>query len=540
MVTGFQIRKVWVGMYKVMIVDDEVLVRVGLKTTIDWEAIGFTIVSEASNGEQGYENYQKHMPDVVITDIRMPKQDGLWLVEKIRNENKEAKILVLTCYDEFSYARKALKAGADDYILKSEVEDDELIKLMISIKEKLDLQNKSKIEEESTPNSEELLRSIFDDLIKNKFRMDEGMISNLNSVSFPINDAYYAFISIEACHTSDSQSDTAKVSNAIINILIDQLKQHNTAYIVGQQGCVSLLFIALSELKSDQLKRMLLSVGNSSMQYFNIAINAVYSTVFHKITEAELVFKEHTEKAQILFYQKDTNSIYAVDQISFQEPKVSELKKKYNSLLIEAIGYENRDKVQELLQEIGLYFERELVSPLIVKIFYSNLIGDLFGSYGVYLANREVFETHKTYHYQIEQSYFFRGIQLLVSDFSSKLISEIQKMRFINSKAMINQAINFIEYHYAEDISLDDVAKELSISKHYLCSAFKKETGENMSLFINKLRIEKAKQMLLERDAKIKEVYEKVGYANQQYFSKVFKKITGMTVIEYKEGMGRK
>ncbi|GMQ62612.1 response regulator [Vallitalea maricola] len=129
-------------MYKVLIIDDEVLVRVGLKTTINWENIGFTVVAEASNGEQGYEQYKKHMPDVIITDIRMPKKDGLWLVEEVRKENADVKILVLTCYDEFSYARKALKVGADDYILKSEVEDEELISIMSKIKNKIEVQNK--------------------------------------------------------------------------------------------------------------------------------------------------------------------------------------------------------------------------------------------------------------------------------------------------------------------------------------------------------------------------------------------------------------
>ena len=126
-------------MYKVLIVDDEVLVRVGLKTTIDWEANGFMVVSEASNGEQGYEQYKKHIPDVIITDIKMPKKDGLWLVEKVRKENKSTIILVLTCYDEFSYARKALKFGADDYILKSEVEDEELVAVMQSVKKKIEV-----------------------------------------------------------------------------------------------------------------------------------------------------------------------------------------------------------------------------------------------------------------------------------------------------------------------------------------------------------------------------------------------------------------
>ncbi len=177
---------------------------------------------------------------------------------------------------------------------------------------------------------------------------------------------------------------------------------------------------------------------------------------------------------------------------------------------------------------------------MIVKIFYSNLMGDFFDSYGIYLTDLDEFETHKSYHYRIERSDRIRSIHRLLDEFSAKLIGQLQDSRYNNSRFLINQALNFINYHYTEKISLDDVAEELNVSKHYLSSIFKKETGENMSFFINKLRIEKAKQLLLESDIKIKEVFEQVGYSDQQYFSKVFKKITGKTVAEYKEGSGNK
>jgi two-component system response regulator YesN len=163
-------------------------------------------------------------------------------------------------------------------------------------------------------------------------------------------------------------------------------------------------------------------------------------------------------------------------------------------------------------------------------------MGDFFDSYGIYLTNLDEFETHQSYHYQIERADNLKSIHRLLDEFSEKLIVRLQESRYNNSRFLINQALNFINYHYTEKISLDDVAEELNVSKHYLSSIFKKETGENMSFFINKLRIEKAKQLLLESDIKIKEVFEKVGYSDQQYFSKVFKKITGKTVVEYKEG----
>jgi two-component system response regulator YesN len=529
-------------MYKILIVDDEVLVRVGLKTTIDWEALGFTIVSEASNGEQGYENYQKYRPDVIFTDIRMPKQDGLWLVEKIRREDTEAKILVLTCYDEFSYARKALKSGADDYILKSEVEDEELIKLMASVKEKLDHQNREKaMKENILADPKNLKHSVFNDLRQKSFMIDESLQKDLTELGFPIADTAFAFIGISVRMPGEARTDTAQVTEAVLNILYEQLNQYSVAYVDGQQSNLYLIFASSPKLNATELKRMLAFVTNGARQYFDVPVNAVYSGVFGQLELAEKRYREFAEKSQVLFYRyKDGSSIRQAETVGFTEPNVFELRKTWNRAYIEVIGYENLEKAKELIRQMGDYFEQQQVSPMTVKIFYSNLMGDLFSSYGLFLSDREIFEAHEAYHYRITDAGYLEDINKLFDGFSADLIHVIRDMRYNNSRYMINQALNFIEYHYAEDISLEDVAKELSLSKHYLCAVFKKETGENMSLYINKLRIEKAKQLLLESDVKIKELFEKVGYSNQQYFSKIFKKITGMTVVEYKEGMGRK
>lgn len=528
-------------MYKVMIVDDEVLVRVGLKTTIDWEAIGFTIVSEAANGEQAYENYLKFRPDVIITDIKMPKQDGIWLVEKIRREDADSRILVLTCYDEFSFVRKALKAGANDYILKSEIEDEELIRLMLTLKEKMDLQVKADQEKEARPNSEELRLTVSAELLAKGFQVDEKLLKSLKSMSFPITDTSFAYMSIAVNHESDIQSDTSQADYAVMNILYEQFNQIGIKHMVIQQSHIYLIFISATELSEIKLKNIFHSAANGAQQYFSIFLNAVYSPVFKGIEEAGNVYKAFTEKSQVLFYNmKNSSRIITVDSVRFAEPNVSDLKKLYNKDFIEAIGHENLDRVKELLEETGAYFESKLVFPMIVKIFYSNLIGDFFDSYGIYLTDLNEFETHKAYHYRIERSDSIRSIHRLLDEFSAKLIGQLQDSRYNNSRFLINQALNFINYHYTEKISLDDVAEELNVSKHYLSSIFKKETGENMSFFINKLRIDKAKQLLLESDIKIKEVFEQVGYSDQQYFSKVFKKITGKTVVEYKEGSGIK
>lgn len=533
-------------MYKVLIVDDELLVRVGLKTTIDWEANGFKVVAEASNGEQGYEQYKKHMPDVIITDIKMPKKDGLWLVEEVRKENHNAKILVLTCYDEFSYARKALKIGADDYILKSEIEDEELVTIMQSIRKKMDMDNKNKdIKDKVLTSRNDIKRSIFSDMIKSGFTIDVNLSERCAGIEFPLVNTKFAFASIAINDTLDEMHmEPVKVkqrNHVIRNILLDLFAERAFDYVYSHQTKRYVFFLSSQMLNETELKKMFQTAINSVKQYFDCSLNVVYTDVFDDMSETLGAYKTFINKAQILFYKYETSYFISnINSISFSEPKVFNLEKQYNTLFIEAIGQESLDRTKELIQEVGSYFEQSNVNPMIVKIFFSKLIGNIFSSYGLFLENNGEIYNNEQYHQQIEISENLHGVMHLFTDFSAKVINAIQQMRYTNSKLLINRALNFLDHHYDEKISLEDVAEKLHLSKHYLCNAFKKATGENMSLYINKLRIEKAKRLLVESDGKIKEIFEEVGYSNQQYFSKVFKKITGMTIMEYKESMAPK
>ncbi|KUO67808.1 MAG: hypothetical protein APF77_12240 [Clostridia bacterium BRH_c25] len=533
-------------MYKVLIVDDEVLVRVGLKTTIDWEANGFTVVAEASNGEQGYEQYKKHMPDVIITDIKMPKRDGLWLVEEVRKENHYVKILVLTVYDEFSYARKALKVGADDYILKSEVEDEELIAVMKSIKKKIDADTRTKhIQDKEIMNVNAIKRSILTDMIKSNFNIDDNLLERCRSIGFPMENSRFAFAGISIgndIHENEAEPNPLKqTDNAILNILFDLFAERSVEYIHTHQKEGYKFLLSSDILAGNELNRMLTSAINAARQYFDCSLNIVYTNAFDDIKKTFAVYKEFIDKEQILFYKSGIKFfITNIDSVNFAEPNVFDLKRQYNKQFIEAIGQENKDRTKKLIHEVSSYFDQNSVNPKIVRIFYSNLMGDIFSNYGLILENDLELKNHEYYHYQIENSDHQQSIMHLFIAFTEKTINEIRKTRYTNSKVLINRAINHIQYHYDEKISLDDVARELHISKHYLANAFKKATGENMSLYINKLRIEKAKRLLLKSDGKIKEIFDEVGYSNQQYFSKVFKKITGMTIMEYKEKMMQK
>jgi two-component system, response regulator YesN len=528
-------------MYKVLIVDDELLVRVGLKTTIDWTANGFKVVAEASNGEEAYEQYKKYMPDVIITDIKMPKKDGLWLVEEIRKENRHAKILVLTCHDEFYYARKALQVGANDYLLKFEIEDDELMEVMQSIKKSMDAENQSKsLNVNSVLNRNDIKKAIFADMIKFRFNIDANLSERCAGIEFPLINTKFAFLSVAI---NDSLDDTRieaiqynQRNRAIRNIFLNLFAERSIECIYSHLTKRYTFFLSSPSLNETEMRKMLETAMNSVKQYFDCSLNIVYTDVFNNILDAQSVYEIFEYKAQILFY-KNKASYYLsnLSNISLSEPKILNLVKEYDKQLMEAIGQESLEMTQALINRANSYFEQHTVNPKLVKIFWSKLIGNIFSNYGLFIENNKVIDNLEQYHHQVEVSEHIKGTTYLLMEFTTKVIDSIKNMKYINSKLLINRALNYIDNHYDEKLSLEDVAKKLHLSKHYLCNAFKKATGENMSLYINKLRIEKAKRLLMESDGRAKEIFEEVGYSNQQYFSKVFKKITGMTIMEYKE-----
>jgi two-component system response regulator YesN len=526
--------------YKVLIVDDEVLVRVGLKTTIDWEDIGFTVVAEASNGEQGYEQYKKFLPDVIITDIKMPKKDGLWLVEKVRKENPHIKILVLTCYDDFAYARKALKFDVDDYILKSEVEDEELISVMQSVKKKIEDNSAIRqFKDKNLINRNDIKRSIFNDTVKSNFILDDKLLERFNTIEFPTENTELAFVGIsinDYKKVHSEKSSLKQINQAVLNIIFDLLTERSIEYIYAYQSKKNRFCLSSQHLSENEVKRIFTSASNAVKQYFDMSLSVVYTEVFDKLNEAGTIYSRFIDKEQIMFYKNESAFFIAnIDDISFSEANVISLRKQQNRKFIEAIGQENLVRANLLVREVESIFDLNEFNPKTVKIFYCNLIGDIFNSYGTSFENSRSVSKYEYYYGQIENADYLQNIVKMLLVFTEKAINEIHNMRYNNPKTIINQAINFIHHHYEEKISLEDVAQNLNLSKHYLCSAFKKVTGENMSLFINKLRIEKAKSLLLESNGSIKEIFEEVGYSNQQYFSKVFKKITGITVMEYKE-----
>ncbi|MCD4714992.1 MAG: response regulator [Clostridiales bacterium] len=524
-------------MYKVLIVDDEVLVRVGLKNTINWESIGFTVVGEASNGEQGYAQVIKLEPDVVITDIKMPKKDGLWLTEKINKEKRKIKTLVLTSYDDFNYARLALKNGATDYILKAEIVDDELIALMTRVKGLLDEENaKNKLTPPTLINQNAIKRSLLNDLIKTEFVLEERLIERLEAQNFKMDSSQYAFIYLENRMPDQSENTTKKqISKTIISLFTDQFNERNISYLYNGYMDEHLFLIASDNLSLTVLKRLCNTVENGIKQYFGLSIHLVYTNIFGDWSELKDQHENLMTTSKMMFYiapeETFVENIQNVKMVSKYPLKQPE---RLEKPLIEMIRKEDHDTSMEMIRSLITSYYTASVSPKALKRFILKNISEIYETYNYIFEFTKMYSTYEEIHDVIQSAAHVDILTGLISGWFKVVIEAITLSRGNSSNYIVNEAIYFVEQNYSSEISLDDVAKAINLSKQYVCMVFKKTTGENLSHFINNMRIEKAKQLLLNPEFSNKDIYEVVGFSNPQYFSRVFKKVTGMTTSEFK------
>ncbi len=535
-------------MYKVLIVDDEVLVRVGIKSTIDWESIGFSIVAEASNGEQAYEAYKLHRPDVILTDIKMPKQDGLWLTKKIRQENRQAKILILTCYDDFGYAREALKSGADDYILKSEVEDEELIKAMTTLKKSLDAklgeqERTSYLKKQIDTNIETLKEKLLSDFLKSESVVEDKLLSTCSDLGFTVEESRFAVMMLfrdDAERKTDfSDQEWQHMNNAIINIASGIIAEARMAYLVKESSNEFVFLLSKKNLEAAEVQNSIASIRNSMMQYFDIPLSGVVSRTFTDIRKVFSVYQDVCLQAEQIFYM-DESRVISASEGAVHNINIFSIKKGYEQQLISYMDEEDEEKVVAVIEQMEAFFRQNTAKVVEVKLFYSNMISNIFERYHHCFTEGDENRNYSYYHTMIMTTTKIKSTVKLFKGVIMMVIRDIKNYRLDNSNYIIKKAVDYIEKNYDKEVSLKFLAEYLNLSKHYVCYLFKKETGDNISLYVNKLRIEKAKQLVLESNYKIKEIYDKLGFSDQQYFCKIFKKLTGMTVVQYRDSVLKK
>ncbi|HOQ07198.1 MAG TPA: response regulator transcription factor [Clostridiales bacterium] len=538
-------------MYKVLIVDDEPIIRKGLRNIINWKNFECEVVAEAADGLDGLELIRKHRPDIIITDIKMPETDGLSMIKQIKEDVPDSKIIILTGHRNFDYAHEAVKLGVTDFLLKpSRIE--ELTSAISRAVKELNFQKQrseelNKLSQLFNQNisvlREKLLYDIIYEINTNRedikeklelFRMEQGRFRML----LVQNDAE------ESDGSEISQYDRHLYQFGIINTFIEIFSDKFEVLPVTL-NTVGIAFIVMprkdmTDDLDETINRKCTYLQEIVNNCFGFTVTIAISSDGNDFTELPQKFRECREALEHKFYLGNNSIIYHSDVNTFFRYDDHSMLEKLQKALIEGIKSGNEAAVEERLRDIFSYIRG--VDPSkkeFIKNFYWNTITSINNirlSLKAGDDDRKVEYTELSGLYGlIEKCSNADELNMLLEESARSVVTKVNNYNNKSIKLILRKAVEYLHEHYHEPITLNEVAEHTLVSTYYISRMFKKEMGKNFVDYLNELRIEKAKELLKDVRYKTYEVAEKVGIPDAHYFSRLFKKYVGITPTEYRE-----
>ncbi len=510
------------SLFKVLIVDDEYFAREGMKKTIDWDILGCQVCGEASNGIEAIEYSKKLKPDIIITDINMPGISGLDMAFKVRELLPDCKFIIITGYDEFQYAKEAIKLKAVDFILKP-IDEDELIEAI-----KRSTKELNKLSLNRALEQERLLL----DAMRGRFSDKKSMVDGLREAKIDLN--IIRIISIENDSYNERMEEDSMNKSYMQNKGIRELiyKYFKSKCYVVDCHLYRVAIVFEDNEDKDSLEEMLNNFTKEVNEVLNITVTLGVSNKkpLRNIKESYSESKEainhklYLGKNKIIYFE----SILKNDShITLDFTK----EKREMNLLIKA---KDKKKIQDKLKSIFTRFkiyksEEDFIRGVSVEIILEAF--SVVKTYDTYSKGEELEESN-IYKYAAKLNTLDELYEFVYS-YLIKVLNILRERDAAAEETGIEKAVEFIDHHYKEDISLKDVANYAYLSESYLSRKMKKVLGIGFSEYITRLRMEKAIELLREPNTKVAKVALEVGYPDYRYFSQSFKKYTGYSPSEF-------
>lgn len=532
-------------MYKLILVDDEEDVREGVSQEIDWHAHGFEVLAKAENGKEALDLVERLRPDVVVTDIRMPFMDGLQLAEAVRRQFPATRIIILTGFDEFEYAQKAVKLHIDEYVLKpfSAVElIDALGKVKARMDEEAAHRENNQLLRESYRKSLPVLREVFLSSLLNRGLEKEDILAKAAEYGVQLIGSEYLVALV--CLDQKNKEEQHILLFAVKNIAEEQLTLGECPGLVFLHNDQVVLLLRKEQDREDRLERLFQSVGEeirrSVEKYLGVTVTVGVGTVVRELTELPYSYEEAEVAVDYKSILGNNRLIFICDvekqprdSVRFDERKEHELVRciKMGTLpelyqAVEELFAEVTDG-NVSLQDYRIYL-LEIMTTILKTAQRADLDMDqLFGGQARLLAEITSFNS-------------VQEARDRIIDLCEKIMGGIANGRTHTYKRLVDQAIAYTLKNYqSPDISIHKVCAELHISPGYFSSIFKRETKTTFVTYLLQLRMEKAKELLRTTDLKTFEIAERVGYSDANYFSFCFRKHVGQSAKEYRSSSGK-
>jgi len=543
-------------MLKIFLAEDEVVVRETIKRMIPWEELGFELVGEAADGEMALPLLIRQQPDLLITDIKMPFMDGLTLARLAKKEIPGLKVVILSGYDDFNYAKQAIGIGVEDYLLKP-ITKNALIERLSEIRsryehEKTQKENYEKFQREMQAYEKNSSRDFFEALVDGSMDMME-VYKRAEKLGLDIvAEAYNVLIFTMNCDEdfSGQRDEYSSWEAESLELLENFFAGHSSAMLFrsnifsygvllkGQRetieentrACVDEIRKILS--RQDGRREWFLAVGQSVERLSQIQKS------YHTASRA---FSQR--------YLYDENILYYDEMETMEHP-----------------GGQAETEDNAYLQKVDV----NALNPAILQKFLSNglqeetenFVKDYFYAIGQEPMESLVFRNYVILNVRFSVISFIKGLGCDTNEMESadteevlaesgknmesaiayakKMISQAIEIRDQNSgnknRSILKTAVDFIDSHYMEeDISLNTVANVANVSSNHFSALFSQNMGQTFIEYLTTLRMNKAKELLRCTGMRSSEIAGEIGYKDAHYFSYLFKKTQGMTPSDYRK-----
>jgi two-component system response regulator YesN len=531
-------------MMKIVFIDDESVTLKLLRNILDWNSIGFEIAGTALNGIEGLSLCEAVNPDAAIVDIKMPQMDGLEFIHELRKRNEDISLIVLSAYDEFEYAQKAIPYGISAYLLKP-LDESSLVKVLKEIKEtsaerKNEKERVLRLQDEKDMINLELeFRKYLDAVrsgLKNEYR---GMMLENYGRLMALFKNYYTVL-IRFPYDACKKADPFPLSAVIRDMKTSLEKRFGMNVFTTDNNPYEYTLVLNSKLE-EKAPAGVSEIKCFFEEYIKTALMDTecvvgLSDLTHSAGKLKLAYDQAKLAASLAFYQ-DKKSVYGYDELG----QYSLLTEKY-LIAIEQDIYDcvhtiNMSLLSTLISQFFKYFQDHKVLPVYVYDFCIKLFQ---------LFIREIAKTYENFNLksfrQLEEGDFhIHYNERLLKQFMEESFTNIMeqlKVYIQNNRNMslVQKANLYADSHFTKkDFSIQEVADYIGVSKNYFSKIYKEQTGMNFWDYVTKKRINMAKRLLKETNKTNYEISHLIGYESEYHFSRKFKEIMGMNPAAFRK-----